>query len=176
MCFFAGIDGSWKNRTGRRLDRWGIVIIIFLTILNKLLFLVINTCCLQQILALETRLFLSSLNLYDQHRDMRLDIDNMSYEVELSFFFMMSYFDGWKPCTTCRFCCSRYVIMLRVKSKWFSSLTGIISSGRKDGHSEHSSLRRSIVKVPDEKCIWSNHIRSRIHGIGWWHQMQYLPG
>ncbi|XP_047974627.1 probable E3 ubiquitin-protein ligase HIP1 [Salvia hispanica] len=34
----------------------------------------------EQILALETRLFLSSLNLYDQHRDMRLDIDNMSYE------------------------------------------------------------------------------------------------
>ncbi|KAL1532343.1 serine-rich adhesin for platelets-like [Salvia divinorum] len=34
----------------------------------------------EQILALETRLFLSCLNLYDQHRDMRLDIDNMSYE------------------------------------------------------------------------------------------------
>ncbi|XP_047972378.1 probable E3 ubiquitin-protein ligase RHG1A [Salvia hispanica] len=34
----------------------------------------------EQILALETRLFLSGLNLYDQHRDMRLDIDNMSYE------------------------------------------------------------------------------------------------
>ncbi|KAL3818413.1 hypothetical protein ACJIZ3_004318 [Penstemon smallii] len=34
----------------------------------------------EQILALETSLFLSGLNLYDQHRDMRLDIDNMSYE------------------------------------------------------------------------------------------------
>ncbi|XP_057799243.1 probable E3 ubiquitin-protein ligase RHG1A [Salvia miltiorrhiza] len=34
----------------------------------------------EQILALETRLFLSGLNLYDQHRDMRLDIDNMTYE------------------------------------------------------------------------------------------------
>lgn len=42
---------------------------------------------MQQILALETSLFLSGLNLYDQHRDMRLDIDNMSYEV--GFFFKM---------------------------------------------------------------------------------------
>ncbi|KAG8381976.1 hypothetical protein BUALT_Bualt05G0028500 [Buddleja alternifolia] len=34
----------------------------------------------EQVRALETGLFLSGLNLYDQHRDMRLDIDNMSYE------------------------------------------------------------------------------------------------
>ncbi|XP_042032359.1 uncharacterized serine-rich protein C215.13-like [Salvia splendens] len=34
----------------------------------------------EQILALEIRLFLHGLNLYDQHRYMRLDIDNMSYE------------------------------------------------------------------------------------------------
>ncbi|CAL8103040.1 unnamed protein product [Prunus armeniaca] len=35
----------------------------------------------EQILVLETNLFLNGLNFYDQHRDMRLDIDNMSYEV-----------------------------------------------------------------------------------------------
>ncbi|KAI4316219.1 hypothetical protein L6164_024218 [Bauhinia variegata] len=34
----------------------------------------------EQILLLETNLFLNGLNFYDQHRDMRLDIDNMSYE------------------------------------------------------------------------------------------------
>ncbi|KAL6536298.1 hypothetical protein OROGR_012870 [Orobanche gracilis] len=34
----------------------------------------------EQVLALETNLFTRGLNLYDQHRDMRLDIDNMSYE------------------------------------------------------------------------------------------------
>ncbi|KAI4337420.1 hypothetical protein L6164_015841 [Bauhinia variegata] len=34
----------------------------------------------EQILLLETSLFLNGLNFYDQHRDMRLDIDNMSYE------------------------------------------------------------------------------------------------
>ncbi|KAL8536783.1 hypothetical protein ACS0TY_012090 [Phlomoides rotata] len=34
----------------------------------------------EQFRALETSLFLSGLNLYDQHRQMRLDIDNMSYE------------------------------------------------------------------------------------------------
>ncbi|CAN0899685.1 Probable E3 ubiquitin-protein ligase HIP1 [Linum grandiflorum] len=34
----------------------------------------------EQLLVLETNLFLSGLNLHDQHRDMRLDIDNMSYE------------------------------------------------------------------------------------------------
>ncbi|XP_011076797.1 uncharacterized RING finger protein C4G3.12c-like [Sesamum indicum] len=34
----------------------------------------------EQFLALETSLFLGGLNLHDQHRDMRLDIDNMSYE------------------------------------------------------------------------------------------------
>jgi hypothetical protein len=32
---------------------------------------------------LETNLFLSGLGLHDQHHDMRLDIDNMSYEVLL---------------------------------------------------------------------------------------------
>lgn len=36
---------------------------------------------LQQLVSLETNLFLNSLNVYDQHRDMRMDIDNMSYEV-----------------------------------------------------------------------------------------------
>ncbi|KAM2996110.1 hypothetical protein FF2_042981 [Malus domestica] len=34
----------------------------------------------EQILVLETNLFLNGLNFYDQHRDMRLDIDNMTYE------------------------------------------------------------------------------------------------
>ncbi|XP_059285509.1 probable E3 ubiquitin-protein ligase HIP1 [Lycium ferocissimum] len=34
----------------------------------------------ERLLALETNLFLSGLNFYDQHRDMRLDIDDMSYE------------------------------------------------------------------------------------------------
>ncbi|XP_055820743.1 uncharacterized protein LOC129889468 isoform X2 [Solanum dulcamara] len=33
-----------------------------------------------ELLALETNLLLSGLNFYDQHRDMRLDIDSMSYE------------------------------------------------------------------------------------------------
>ncbi|KAJ8758716.1 hypothetical protein K2173_000437 [Erythroxylum novogranatense] len=37
-------------------------------------------CILQQLLVLETNLFLNGLSFYDQHRDMRLDIDNMSYE------------------------------------------------------------------------------------------------
>ncbi|KAL3498232.1 hypothetical protein ACH5RR_040964 [Cinchona calisaya] len=34
----------------------------------------------EQLLALENNLFLGNLNFYDQHRDMRLDIDNMPYE------------------------------------------------------------------------------------------------
>nr|GEU88193.1 E3 ubiquitin-protein ligase MBR2-like isoform X1 [Tanacetum cinerariifolium] len=34
----------------------------------------------EQIMLLEGNSFLGGLNLYDQHRDMRLDIDNMSYE------------------------------------------------------------------------------------------------
>ncbi|TYJ30141.1 hypothetical protein E1A91_A06G114900v1 [Gossypium mustelinum] len=34
----------------------------------------------EQLLVLETSLFLNGLDFYDQHRDMRLDIDNMSYE------------------------------------------------------------------------------------------------
>ncbi|MED6186627.1 hypothetical protein PIB30_068539 [Stylosanthes scabra] len=34
----------------------------------------------EQILLLESNLLLTGLNFYDQHRDMRLDIDNMSYE------------------------------------------------------------------------------------------------
>ncbi|KAK7351435.1 hypothetical protein VNO77_10903 [Canavalia gladiata] len=34
----------------------------------------------EQILLLESNLFLTGLNFYDPHRDMRLDIDNMSYE------------------------------------------------------------------------------------------------
>ncbi|CAA0831926.1 RING/U-box superfamily protein [Striga hermonthica] len=36
----------------------------------------------EELLALETSLFLGSLSLYDRHRDMRLDIDSMSYEEE----------------------------------------------------------------------------------------------
>ncbi|KAF8389393.1 hypothetical protein HHK36_026088 [Tetracentron sinense] len=34
----------------------------------------------EQLLVLETNLFLGGLGFHDQHRDMRLDIDNMSYE------------------------------------------------------------------------------------------------
>lgn len=36
---------------------------------------------LQHLLVLESNLLRSSLRLHDQHRDMRMDIDNMSYEV-----------------------------------------------------------------------------------------------
>lgn len=48
-------------------------------------FLIDHFLVLQQLLVLETNLFLNGLNFYDQHRDMRLDIDNMSYEVCLLF-------------------------------------------------------------------------------------------
>jgi hypothetical protein len=34
----------------------------------------------EQLLVLETNLFLSGLGLHDQHRDLRMDIDDMSYE------------------------------------------------------------------------------------------------
>ncbi|KAF8034885.1 hypothetical protein BT93_C1035 [Corymbia citriodora subsp. variegata] len=34
----------------------------------------------EQLITLETNLFLNGMNFYDQHRDMRLDIDDMSYE------------------------------------------------------------------------------------------------
>ncbi|EPS65197.1 hypothetical protein M569_09581 [Genlisea aurea] len=37
----------------------------------------------EQVVALEMSLFLTGLSLYDQYRDMRLDIDHMSYEVLL---------------------------------------------------------------------------------------------
>ncbi|KAL8130464.1 hypothetical protein V2J09_019619 [Rumex salicifolius] len=37
----------------------------------------------EQWLVLETNLFLSGLSLHDQHREMRFDIDNMSYEVHI---------------------------------------------------------------------------------------------
>ncbi|KAG8375337.1 hypothetical protein BUALT_Bualt10G0089700 [Buddleja alternifolia] len=48
----------------------------------------------EQVITLETSLFLSGLNLYDQHRDMRLDIDNMSYEVSFFFFILFVLIDG----------------------------------------------------------------------------------
>jgi len=35
---------------------------------------------------METGLLLGGLSFHDQHRDMRLDIDNMSYEVRLYIF------------------------------------------------------------------------------------------
>ena len=35
----------------------------------------------EELLIMETGLLLGGLSFYDQHRDMRLDIDNMSYEV-----------------------------------------------------------------------------------------------
>lgn len=36
---------------------------------------------LQQSLMLETNLLFGGLSFHDQHRDLRMDIDNMSYEV-----------------------------------------------------------------------------------------------
>lgn len=36
---------------------------------------------LQQLLVLETNLLFGGLTFHDQHSDMRMDIDNMSYEV-----------------------------------------------------------------------------------------------
>lgn len=39
--------------------------------------------CLCICLFLQERTFYDSRNLFDQHRDMRLDIDNMSYEVDI---------------------------------------------------------------------------------------------
>jgi len=41
---------------------------------------------LQQLLVLETNLFLGAFASHDRHRDMRMDIDNMSYEVFSSSF------------------------------------------------------------------------------------------
>ena len=35
----------------------------------------------EELLIMESGLLLGGLSFYDQHRDMRLDIDNMSYEV-----------------------------------------------------------------------------------------------
>ena len=61
---------------------------MFLTFLLSLLLLF-----LQQLASLETNLFASGMiRFYDQHSDMRLDIDNMSYEVSLaSFSYILLY-------------------------------------------------------------------------------------
>ncbi|KAG5592089.1 hypothetical protein H5410_042603 [Solanum commersonii] len=45
----------------------------------------------EQLLALETNLLFSGLNFYDQHRDMRLDIDSMSYEVCFAVLILYEY-------------------------------------------------------------------------------------
>lgn len=59
---------------------------------------------LQQLLVLETNLLLNGLNFYDQHRDMRLDIDDMSYEV--CFFVMIILQFSRNFVLACSFCTS----------------------------------------------------------------------
>ena len=44
----------------------------------------------QRLASLETSLFSSGVfRFYDEHRDMRLDIDNMSYEVSFACYFLL---------------------------------------------------------------------------------------
>lgn len=59
------------------------VFVCSIIVAHRNLFYLCILPCPQQIFALENSLYLSGLNLYDQHRDMRLDIDDMSYEVVL---------------------------------------------------------------------------------------------
>lgn len=76
---------------------------------------------LQQLLALETTLFLDGLNFYDQHSGMRLDIDNMSYEVCFCFITKMY---------------SSLSFLLKIKQRRLALLdimTGMTRSRRKDG-------------------------------------------
>ena len=76
---------------------------------------------------LETNLFLNGF--HDQHRDMRLDIDNMSYEVSLlavlSLLIKLSKAPAFR--------------LLKV----IKIIAGAISTGGEDGHSEHCSKRGS---------------------------------
>lgn len=65
------------------------MLVRFYSLLHKfvIIFLlpeILNKLFLQQLLVLETNLFFGAFASYDRHRDMRMDIDNMSYEV-LSF-------------------------------------------------------------------------------------------
>ncbi|GLT74712.1 hypothetical protein SLA2020_464950 [Shorea laevis] len=73
----AGITRSVMNRDGfRRYNMDGIAeVLLALERIEQ-----DEELTYEQLLVLETSLFLNGLNLYDQHRDMRLDIDNMSYE------------------------------------------------------------------------------------------------
>lgn len=87
LFFCKGISGTWKNGTRWRINIWGSSLlsisyhsgVSYLYLWWTLIFHV------QQLLVLETNLFLGGLNSYDQHRGMRLDIDNMSYEVFILF-------------------------------------------------------------------------------------------
>lgn len=64
------------------------MLVRFYSLLNKfvIIFLLpeILNNFFQQLLVLENNLFFGAFASYDRHRDMRMDIDNMSYEV-LSF-------------------------------------------------------------------------------------------
>ena len=65
------------------------MLFLFYPLLHKpvIIFLLpetLNKLFLQQLLMLEANLFFGAFASYDRHRDMRMDIDDMSYEV-LSF-------------------------------------------------------------------------------------------
>ncbi|KAK9683917.1 hypothetical protein RND81_10G174900 [Saponaria officinalis] len=70
----AGISRSFMNRDALR--QYGIAeMLLALDRIEQ-----DDEPCYEQLLVLETNLFLGGLGLHDQHREMRLDIDNMSYE------------------------------------------------------------------------------------------------
>jgi len=87
---------------------------------------------------METGLLLGGLSFHDQHRDMRLDIDNMSYEVRLYIFETHVLFWDVVSLPFCLFF-------------WLN--TGTISSRREDWYSKHCFDRRSNIKVLENKYL-----------------------
>lgn len=114
-------------------------------------------------------MFLNGLNVHDQHRDMRLDIDNMSYEVSYCVLIALMYLVFFFPPVLCSHYFSVRIFHLRMLScsqailgilenkilvtklhkdqvcigflifLHFLVLSGIISSRRKDGYCKHST-------------------------------------
>jgi hypothetical protein len=129
---------------------------------------------LQQLLVLETSLVLNGLNFHDQHRDMRLDIDNMSYEVCECVIIthavylspiMSLYFPSFLALCALVFLVG-FVIQTAVPHQQrvesllnklchlqphiFAIPTGTISSWRENGYCEHSTNRGSLVRMPQD--------------------------
>ena len=112
----------------------------------------------QDVMILDQSVFFGVADIHDRHRDMRLDVDNMSYEVNFT--------KNWSTHFILFFC----LLLILIVIQYIIGIIGVIGTGRAHWKCQHGIEWRNNIKSSETAEAYCGRVST------WGRTLLYLSG